>query len=317
MFVAGSVAVWIAFAILFVSPSQYFASDLPEGMRHELIDVSGASVFLLTVAFVLFVAWLVQEAKRQFCYGLRLAGQAPQTSELVIENLLASDVVSAEGQVNAAFLRDGFVYGRDHGYLRFEGSSVYFEGARTQFSVCRSRLTATAPQSPANSVFYGADPVKRHTRLTYVDKGIEYGLAFSPSRARDPSEAKRDFEALQRWLDRPFERAEYEVLLPRTIPIEAVREAREAFRGPALVLQGILFFEALGLSVYLSDLHDRFLNSGSVPHFTLAPAIIAIEFIWLGTTMGLIPMIRASLRYRFLRGRSQAKVGGDRPSRTM
>ena len=309
LFLAGSAIVWIGIVIELLLPKVYFHDpELPSRARIPIPSPLIAFLFIAVSVFVLLMIALVQAIRMQSRFKRRMWLDRPLAPQLNLEYLLAPRSTRSETEVSAIFLQDGFICARDRGCLRVEDSSVYFEGERTYFSLCKSRLRLTPPGPSLRSGLFSVNPNAMFSRLTYREEGIEYGFGFVNAHPLGLNTAKREAAGLKRWLEHPSEPAEYEVLLPAAIPSEAPREALESLRGPILAAQGILFFLGMFAQVLLDVLHTSATRSGSHMLPILSPIllILAAEFAWFVAALCILPAVRALRRYRFLRSRLRA-----------
>jgi hypothetical protein len=306
LFAAGSAVVWITLGIMFLLPKQYIRSSVHPDAQIPVPAAIFALFFSLVAAIPLLTIALVQAQASQNRFRRSMRTERAPGSQRTLARLLAPDSLQSETEVSALYLQDGFICGQDRGLLRTEGSSLYFEGSRTQFSICKSRLIAKRPKSVRRLVLTGGDRAQAFTRLSYRLDGVLYGFAFVNTNPNGVNCAKRDFAGLIRWLDHPCEPAEFEVLLPKTIPSGAPRETLASLRGPLLAAQGLLILVGLGVSAYLTDLHARHLGPVPADLFILlffVCTMLVLEVAWIGTTFAALPIIRGLRRYRFLRSR--------------
>jgi hypothetical protein len=273
------------------------------------------------------VAAAFHSAAYRVRYHLLLRNQTPPSPPAVRFSGRHSDEQFGEMAASMMLSQNGIVYGEDIGHLRFEGSSLFFEGLQTSFSIAKSRLKLTRSvqspfkfgegQKPAlqvlKAIFMPSGLPPYLLRLAYQEDGVEFELGFLQLAVQTPYLARQEIPRFEVWLQAPSEPAVVEVLPPRTPPKTAISAALRSMALPVLVAEGLGYLVATGIN--LAVLHSR-LSSEHAPKgltdsqqvfgsiFQILFVVIVGEVLLIGYIWSILPLIRAVRRYRFAKERS-------------
>jgi hypothetical protein len=281
----------------------------PSAVSKESVPIPNTFLAILIVVvaeFFLTVVWGVQVAVDRARFKRHMPRE--DRARLSFRQALLGETVSgSEFEVGARFLQGGFIYATDRGFLRLEGDSLYFEGAKTSFSISKSRLSLRPLKSSYWATLLKNDLHPAVSVLSYSYEGADYRFGFVNVNRGLGLEGANEHARLDQWLSLPSEPAEFEVLMPKAIPPESASEALEGIKIPALAGQALLFLASMSLSVYLASLQVQAKwhgDSGLAPILWFICCFVGLEVALIGYFGVVLPIIRALRRYRFLSSHS-------------
>lgn len=283
------------------------------GYKGEILDLASGEVLgglvLQAALFTLVLVWAVQTFRDNRFFRERVTPERRGPRRSLFKTLQGSAAGEAETEVGIVLMQQGMVYGNDRGLMRFEGSSLFFEGAQVSFSIDKSRLSLRPKSQSIGPMALKGELHPALAVLSYSHEGVEYKIGWANAARGIDAQRMMGHDLVRYWLNQPAEPVEHEVLLPRTAPASALRDAFESMKRSILVAEGLLFLGSMGLNIYLMD--ARFAAEdpkfGNPLHFMwVIVAAIGLEVGVFAVLFVVLPLIRAVKRYRFLKSLCQS-----------